>query len=66
MNRELRVTLNTNSKTVIITGGNSGLGYQSAENIAEYDKNYYIIMHPGIRKNLKINSMLKQIQTKVQ
>lgn len=31
-------------KTVIITGGNSGLGYQCAKNIAKKDPNYHIVL----------------------
>jgi light-dependent protochlorophyllide reductase len=34
----------TASKTVIITGGNSGLGYQCAKNLAKHAKNYHILL----------------------
>lgn len=35
---------NTNKRSFIITGGNSGLGYQCARNIALADENYHIIL----------------------
>ena len=31
-------------RTVIVTGGNSGLGYQCAKNIAMKDKNYTLVL----------------------
>ena len=31
-------------RTVIVTGGNSGLGYQCAKNIAMQDKNYTLVL----------------------
>ena len=32
------------NRTVVITGGNSGLGYQCAKNIAMKDKNYTVVL----------------------
>ncbi|MBR0412551.1 MAG: SDR family NAD(P)-dependent oxidoreductase, partial [Eubacterium sp.] len=31
-------------RTVIVTGGNSGLGYQCAKNIAMKDKDYTLVL----------------------
>ncbi|WP_326551056.1 SDR family NAD(P)-dependent oxidoreductase [Micromonospora sp. NBC_01813] len=31
-------------KTVIVTGGNAGLGYQCAKSIAERDRNYHVVL----------------------
>ncbi len=32
------------SKTIIITGGNSGLGYECARNIANESKDYHVLI----------------------
>ncbi|GIP26996.1 dehydrogenase/reductase [Paenibacillus sp. J23TS9] len=36
--------MSSQKQTVIITGGNSGLGYECAKQIAKYDNNFYIIL----------------------
>ncbi|GAA4719250.1 hypothetical protein GCM10023228_27460 [Brevibacillus fulvus] len=36
--------MRSHRQTVIITGGNSGLGYECAEQIAKYDKNVCIVL----------------------
>ncbi|MDD7795396.1 SDR family NAD(P)-dependent oxidoreductase [Clostridium sp. 'White wine YQ'] len=36
--------MNSNKKTIIITGGNSGLGFACARNIAKANKNYHVIL----------------------
>ncbi|WP_186431446.1 SDR family NAD(P)-dependent oxidoreductase [Clostridium sp. BSD9I1] len=36
--------MNLTKKTIIITGGNSGLGYATAKHIAEADKNTYVVL----------------------
>jgi NAD(P)-dependent dehydrogenase (short-subunit alcohol dehydrogenase family) len=36
--------MNSDKKTIIITGGNSGLGYECAKNIAKANKNYHVIL----------------------
>jgi NAD(P)-dependent dehydrogenase (short-subunit alcohol dehydrogenase family) len=48
-------------KTVIITGGNSGLGYQCAKNIAKCDPNYHILLAcRNIKKADAAAEMLKR------
>lgn len=47
-------------KTVIITGGNSGLGYQCAKNIAKSNPNYHILLAcRNIKKADTATEMLK-------
>lgn len=36
--------MDRNAKTVIITGGNSGLGYSCAENIAKYSDDFHVLI----------------------
>lgn len=46
--------MDKHSKTVIITGGNSGLGFQCAMNLARYDKKFHIIIASRNRENSSI------------
>ena len=51
-----------NDKTVIITGGNTGLGYQCAINIAASDQNYTVVI---LCRNLdKANQAVKKMMQK--
>lgn len=53
---------NTNEKTIIITGGNSGLGYACAKNIAEADKNNHVILacRNASKAQDAVNSLMKE------
>jgi len=48
-------------KTVIITGSNSGLGYQCAKNIAMCDPNYYIVL--ACRNTEKANAAAEMLKS---
>jgi hypothetical protein len=48
-----------NKKTVIITGGNTGLGYECAKNIAQIYKNSQIIL--ACRNNQKAHEAVKSL-----
>lgn len=47
-------------RTVVITGGNSGLGYQCAKNIALESKNYTVIL--ACRNRDKARTAVENIQ----
>lgn len=53
---------NTNEKTIIITGGNSGLGYACAKNIAKADKNNHVILacRNASKAQDAVNSLMKE------
>ncbi|GKU24236.1 dehydrogenase/reductase [Clostridium folliculivorans] len=52
----------SNKKTIIITGGNSGLGYACAKNIAKIDKNNHVILacRNIAKANEAVNSLIKE------
>ncbi|MDP4087415.1 MAG: SDR family NAD(P)-dependent oxidoreductase [Bacillota bacterium] len=53
---------NSNKKTIIITGGNSGLGYACAKNIAKEDKNNHVILacRNAAKASEAVNSLIKE------
>ncbi|GFP76323.1 SDR family NAD(P)-dependent oxidoreductase [Clostridium fungisolvens] len=54
--------MNLNKKTIIITGGNSGLGYACAKNIAKADKNNHVILacRNAAKAKEAVNSLIKE------
>ena len=49
-------------KTFIITGGNTGLGYECAKNITKYDKNNQIVIacRNATRAKEAVNSLIRE------
>jgi light-dependent protochlorophyllide reductase len=54
--------INSNKKTIIITGGNSGLGYACAKNIAIEDKNNHVILacRSSVKAKEAVNSLINE------
>lgn len=54
--------INLNKKTIIITGGNSGLGYECAKNIAKANINNHVILacRNAAKANDAVNSLIKE------
>jgi len=54
--------MNSSKKTFIITGGNSGLGYGCAKNIAKSHKNNHVILacRNADKANEAVNSLIKE------
>lgn len=58
--------MNSSKKTIIITGGNSGLGYACAKNIAKAHKNNYVILacRNASKANEAVNSLIKETENR--
>jgi len=54
--------MNSSKKTIIITGGNSGLGYACAKNIAKANKNNHVILacRNAAKADESVNSLIKE------
>ncbi|MEC0242352.1 SDR family NAD(P)-dependent oxidoreductase [Paenibacillus dokdonensis] len=54
--------MSSQKQTVIITGGNSGLGYECAKQIAKYDNNYYVILacRNAAKAKQAVNSLIQE------
>lgn len=54
--------MNSDKKTIIITGGNSGLGYACAKNIAKASKNNHVILacRNAAKAKEAVNSLIKE------
>lgn len=54
--------MNSSKKTIIITGGNSGLGYECAKNIAIDNKNNHVIVacRNAAKAKVAVNSLIKE------
>ena len=54
----------TSKKTIIITGGNSGLGYECAKNIAKTNKENFIVLACRNSEKTKaaVNSLIKETE----
>lgn len=54
--------MNSSKKTIIITGGNSGLGYACAKNIAKAHTNNYVILacRNAAKANEAVNSLIRE------
>ncbi|KLU65799.1 short chain dehydrogenase [Desulfosporosinus acididurans] len=54
--------MNSSKKTIIITGGNSGLGYACAKNIAKAHKNNHVILacRNAAKANEAVNSLIRE------
>ena len=54
--------MNSSKKTIIITGGNSGLGYACAKNIAKANKNNHVILacRDSARAKVAVDSLIKE------
>lgn len=49
-------------QTVIITGGNTGLGYECAKQIAKFDNNYYVVLacRNASKAKQAVNSLIQE------
>ena len=56
------IETNSGKKTIIITGGNSGLGYSCAKYIAKADKNNHVILacRNAAKANEAVNSLISE------
>lgn len=56
--------MNSSKKTIIITGGNSGLGYACAKNIAKAHKNNHVILacRNAAKANEAVNSLIRETE----
>lgn len=54
--------MRSQQQTVIITGGNSGLGYECAKHIAKSNNNYYIVLacRNAAKANQAVNSLIQE------
>lgn len=54
--------INSSKKTIIITGGNSGLGYECAKNVAKDNKNNYVILacRNAMKAKAAVDSLIKE------
>lgn len=54
--------MNAQKRTVIITGGNSGLGYECAKQIAKHDKNNHVVLacRNAAKAKIAVNSLIQE------
>ncbi|AOZ92937.1 SDR family NAD(P)-dependent oxidoreductase [Paenibacillus crassostreae] len=54
--------MNLQKQTVIITGGNSGLGYECAKQIAKHEKNYHVVIacRNATKAKIAVDSLIQE------